>query len=448
MCSIKNVKTNLFHNGLKFIYEPTYNKINNSSVYLFCNVGSAFETETTRGFSHFIEHMCFKGTQKYPSYMNLYKYIDETGTNLNAITTKRYTVYILKCNNDHLATMLNIVSDMVFNSVFNKKEYDKELNVVIEENFKDDDDNYTKVFNLIDEIMYKDTPFEYPIDSNKYHKKTPDIKDVKEFYHTFYKPHNMVLSVCSSFSYQTILNMVKKTQCWKKPAQPMTEKENRTILYRQPETYSCIQYKHQHVKSDMVYLCIGFKICSQYNKDKYIIKLLKNILSGYFSSLLPLYLREKNGLTYNSDVTVDYYESSGSFVIDTATEYSKLLKNGTKKGVLHIIIDILSEIYTKGIHPIVLAKGKSNLYNKMKFNLDSPTIQTNHNGEHLLIYGSLDNYLPYCEIFDTYIKSITCNDIHNVVKRYFKRENMGVSVVGEKIDMAKIKRECEKIRII
>ena len=120
MCSITNTKVNIFHNGLKVIYEPAYNKFENTSVYLFCNVGSAFETEETHGFSHFIEHMCFKGTKKFPSYMQLYKYIDETGANLNASTTKRYTVYTMKCNNQHLEIMLKIISEMIFNSVFNK----------------------------------------------------------------------------------------------------------------------------------------------------------------------------------------------------------------------------------------------------------------------------------------------------------------------------------------
>jgi predicted Zn-dependent peptidase len=448
MCSKGNIKTNIFHNGLKLIYEPTVNEINYSTVYLYCNVGSVFETEKTHGFSHFVEHMCFKGTRKYPSYMNLYKYIDETGSNLNASTTKRYTVYTLKCNNEHLGVMLNIISDMIFNSIFNKKEYEKEIRVVIEENFKDDDDNYNKVFYLMDEILYKDTSFEFPIDSNKYHKKTPSIKDVKDFYNTYYKPHNMVLSICSNLSYQTIMNLLKKTQYWKKPAQPITEMENISVLYRQPKIYTNIQYKYKRVKTDVIYLCIGFKTCSLFDKDKYTLKLLKNILSGYFSSLLPLQLREKNGLTYSSDVTVDYYESSGSFVIDTVTEYSKLLKNGTKKGVLPIIIDIISELYTRGIHHAILSKGKDNLYNKMKFKLDNPATQTNHNGEHLLMYGSLEKYLPYCKIYDTFIKQITTADIHDVIKRYFKRENMGVSIVAEKIDISKIKHECEKIRII
>ena len=449
MCSITNTKVNIFHNGLKVIYEPAYNKFENTSVYLFCNVGSAFETEETHGFSHFIEHMCFKGTKKFPSYMQLYKYIDETGANLNASTTKRYTVYTMKCNNQHLEIMLKIISEMIFNSVFNKKEYNKEIQVVMEENYRDDDDNYNTVFELIDEIIFKDTGYMCPIDSNKYHKKTPDIQRVKEFYRTFYKPHNMVLSISSALPYSSILRMVKKTQYWKAPAQPVTEMESRTVLYRQPAIYNAIQYKFKRVKnSDVVYVCIGFKTCSLFNKDRYTFRLLKNIMSGYFSALLPLNLREKNGLTYNSDISVDYYESTGYFVIDTVTEHSKLLHNGSKKGVLPTIIGLLSYLIAHGVDNKTFTKGKRNINGKMKMNMENPNTQTNYNGEYLLTHNNMKDYVPYCKLYDVYIDKITTQNIHDLIVRYFKQELMAVAVVAEKMNMSSIKQECEKIRVI
>lgn len=449
MCSITNTKINTFHNGLRLIYEPAYNKFENTSVYLFCNVGSAFETKETRGFSHFIEHMCFKGTKKFPSYMQLYKYIDDTGANLNASTTKRYTVYTMKCNNQYLETMLQIISEMIFHSIFDKKEYVKEIQVVMEENYRDDDDNYNTVFELIDEIIFKDTGYMCPVDSNKYHKKTPDIKMVKEFYQTFYKPHNMVLSISSALPFSTILRMVKKTQYWKMPAKPITEAENTAVLYKQPTTYNTIQYKFKRVKnSDVVYICIGFKTCSLFDKDKYVFRLLRNIMSGYFSALLPLNLRERNGLTYNSDISVEYYESTGYFVIDTVTEHSKLLYNGNKKGVLPTIIGLLSHLITHGIDNQTLNKGKHNLYGKMKMNMENPNTQTNYNGEYLLTHNNMRDYIPYCKLYDTYIKKITVNDIHNIIKRYFKREHMAVAAVAEKMNISSIKHECEKIRVI
>lgn len=134
------MKTRTYDNGFRLIYQRSFHGSNAASIQVICDVGSIHEAADSRGSAHFIEHMCFKGTPLHPSTFAISTIIDKTGSEINAFTDKRYTKYFIDTNTECVVEYIQLLSDMLLNSVFDRKEYDKEKDVVREEMIKDADD--------------------------------------------------------------------------------------------------------------------------------------------------------------------------------------------------------------------------------------------------------------------------------------------------------------------
>ena len=120
------IKRHTFDNGFQVVYQKSEHAIPLTGVHVFCNVGSAFEISPIRGASHLVEHMCFKGTREHTKARNLLMEYNKIGAHFNAYTEKRYTTYTLTCDDNHIEHCINLLSEMLINSSFSKKEFYKE----------------------------------------------------------------------------------------------------------------------------------------------------------------------------------------------------------------------------------------------------------------------------------------------------------------------------------
>jgi predicted Zn-dependent peptidase len=447
----KNIHTKILNNGLRIIYEKSTNTIPITSIYVFCDVGSGLETEETRGFSHFVEHMCFKGTQKNPQYESIFTKFDNVGAYLNASTDKRCTIYKVKCSNQHLSSIFRILSDMLYNSIFDKKECEKEIKVVHEENFRDLENNYNLLYEKLETKLYENTPFQYEVDSVKYHRPL-DFDKVYRFYKTFYKPQNMVLSIVSNVSVDSIYKMLEHTDFNKNQYSPECShvlNEIKHSLFIPPEikNESKPTYMIHPIKNTQeIYLGISFRVCSQYSEDIHKLHLLKRLLGDFFSSRMTVLLREENGLTYESSVNTEFYENAGDFTITALTEKSKFIKNGKKKGVLPLIISMLNDLIKNGITQKELTLTKNYTEGAIELNMEKTNISCNHNGLHMLLYPNMKTFVPYHHLFDVRYQNITKKEINEVIRKYFTKSNMFVCVLGENLPSDRIiQTECERL---
>ena len=446
--SHNNIHT--FPNGLRMIYEKSSSPYPISSIQMICDLGSVYETDNIRGVSHFIEHMCFKGTPQL-EYIDLYKEFDNNGAYLNAYTTKRFTNYVIQCQDSDVKELIKIGADMLLNSLFNKREFEKELKVIIEEKIKDSDDTENSIYVLIDQTLYKGTPYENPIDSLEYHKKGSLLyKDVLEIYKLFYQPHNIILSVVTNLSISTVIRYIESSVFMKKPASKISisQLNQRKCI---PHLPGVSQTTPQYIitplnQSSATYLTIVFRTCSQYSSDKYVLDLLEKILGGYFSSKLYILLREHNGLTYSSSTDTQYYENLGDFKMSAITDHTKLIRNGKQKGVLLLIIDMINQIIKNGVSDEELILVKNYIKGKRIMDMKDTKKACFHNAEYMLLYSNTNEYVPYKNVYDAYYKTITREQIHSIIQKYFKKENMTVFIAGQYTpSLATIQKECEKI---
>jgi predicted Zn-dependent peptidase len=439
------IRTTTFHNGFRIIHERPKSNTPFTSLQVFCDVGSVREIDGMRGVSHFIEHMCFKGTRSIPDSKDIFSIYDKVGAYFNATTTKRYTAYIVKCQDLYFHHCLDVLSDMLLHSIFTKRDMIREEQVVLEENIKNEDDPKNILDEISDRLVYENTPYSEPVDTLAYHKSHFDYSAVVDFYHKYYHPSQMILSIVSNLPFHTIVNIVKRTHFARGEKYSMMT--NVLIPKNPPISTNGIQYKIKSMSSlKSAHLSISFKTCSQFSKDKFVLTFLQNVLGGALSSRLFILLREDNGLTYQSEVTSEHCEWTGEFTIYAQMNTQKILQNGKKRGVLPLIVQMINQLVRDGITKEEFVMFKDNLRGKMVMNEDDPDVKTEYNGTEYLLYGEPEKIVPYSKHYEVYYHSISLDDVRKCIRTYFRKERAVVCLLGGELPSLKeIQMVCEKM---
>ena len=454
----KEIRTHTFPNGLKVIYQKSMQELPITTIYAFCKVGSAYETDRVRGASHFVEHMCFKGTHKREEAREILKQYDQIGAFFNAYTEKRFTAYMVKCEDKYVHHCSEILGDMLMNSMFPRKEFDKEQKVVVEESIKGINDDEYMLQERMDQIIYRGSSYQYSIDCLKYHPSPTFLQysDIFEWYHWFYHPSNMIFSITSNLSFSTILSMLKKTDFVKKDRHSADTRPafalEKPILTLAPiyantnmnmntkitkEKHVQIEfYQKKGVSTDI--LNIAFRTCNRFSPDKYKLTLLKHVLNGLSGKLFTA-LRTKHGLTYNSVCLTENYEHTGSFTIQIQTDPSKVVKDNHHIGVLPVIIRLLSDLKKNGVTTEDIHVAKGNIQGKSLLSLQLMDNMTEYNGIECVYQESgseteseSNKIVPYSKIYDTFLADLSKKDIQDIIHKYLIRENMVVGIMYEK----------------
>jgi predicted Zn-dependent peptidase len=310
----RDIQTHIFPNGFRLIHESPGNKLGICALQVLVNLGSAHENDGTRGMVHFIEHMCFKGTKHIPNPLNIFKRQDNIGGSFKAYTHQRFTVYVSMIENGDIDACINLLAEMMLFSMFPSVGFKKEEQVVIEECLRVEDSAESVLTDDTTRILFEGSSFEFPIDHISYHKTKYQSSSVLDFYHLFYRPENMMMSIVTDVPFQTIVKMVESSVYAKlKPKKlPKMELRKHLLYYTAHQEDGEIKYHLREKKNfETIHVTISFPTCNQDNEDKYIIEMLKHVLSGTFGNKLAILLRVENGLTYTSKCFSEENEFSG-----------------------------------------------------------------------------------------------------------------------------------------
>ncbi len=435
------MNTYIFPNKFKMIYEPVGHSIPLTSIFIYIKFGSIHETKPEyKGIAHFIEHMCFKGTKSLNPIEIVHTY-DEIGAFLNAETSKQYTCYKIRCGNEHVAHSIQVLSDIIMNSVFKSHEMDLERHVVFEEVLRSDHDPYTQIDDTIYKNLYAGSPYSDPIDTISYHKNPHSLKtsDVLEMYHRFYQPQNMGISIVSNLSFESVKKMIRSSAFMKKLVD-----NHVSYVTLVPSIITPTRYILNHKKGvQATNISVSFRTCPYGHKDMYALFLLKNIIGGYMSSRHFMTLREKWGLTYTSKCNIAHHSSSGHFEFYTMSAPNNVISRNKNPGVLSLIFDIIDDLIVKGITEKELHTAKGNFKGKFILGLEESQIKCIHNGIEFILYDKPE-IIPYEKMFEKLYEPVTKKEINELVRRYFRPDNMLVCLVGEDLpNLKSVQRVCE-----
>lgn len=443
------IHTYTFPNGFRLVYEKSKNVLPISSVNVFCDVGSVHESSHLRGASHLIEHMCFKGTRLLKNAKDIFVQYDKIGAYFNAYTSKRYTCYVVKCDSCYIENSIEIISDMLLNSTFIKKEFMREHKVVIEENIKNQNDPVDSIFMESEKLLYNGSSLMYPIDDLSYHTNKKETilsyEDVIRFYHEYYVPENMLISVVSEIPFETIIAIIKKTFFIKKNIMRIQD-ELKTVVYDLIPQKDIVYSLKKKKGVENILITIAFRTCSINHPDKYKLIFLKNCISQLMSGRFFLILREKYGLIYSCKIEIDNYDETGGMTIFTQTDSKKIL--GTH-GLIPMFVYLLNDLIKNGITAEELQITKGYMQGNMIIGMENINDISNYNGSEILL-AKKDKHtvVPMDKIYDKYYKNISRDDIHQVIRRFITRERMNVCLLGEHLpDLEKVEKEFRKFSV-
>jgi predicted Zn-dependent peptidase len=418
-----NYNIKKFNNNLRLIHQKPKTNNNYSVINMIIGFGSIHEPDNLKGSAHYIEHMCFKGNSKIKNSKKLSTILDKYGAYTNAYTDKKYTNYIIVCPDKYLLECIDIITHMVLFSKFDKNEFKKEYNVVLEENHRDKQDFYEQMNTSIDEHIYNGSSYEKPIDCIEFHKKKLECDDLYKLYKKYYTTDKTILSICSTLSFDKIINYCK-SHTISNYKSPNCESYNLKLNIPYYDKYKIIIKKEK--LTDVTYLSITYKTCGYFSKDTYILNFIKNLLSSGMSSKLFFKLREEKGLTYTSNAETNYYEHSGDFSISCETNFNKLFgKNNTLDTCIEVINDILNFKITND----EIEKIKGYLYGQDILSLNDNKYICEYNAVNLCINNLNNNVLNE---YDKNIKNINKNDIITIIKKYFNKNNLTLCIVSNK----------------
>ncbi len=400
-------------NGLRVILAPMPG-FKSASAILLCGAGSRFETKKTIGLSHFLEHMFFKGTKKRPTAMDVATEIDAMGGVNNAFTSKEYTGYYIKAASDHIEHILEIISDMLNNSLFKSEEFERERNVILQELHMRHDDPKIRVLDLVEEVVLGlDQPLGW--DTGGYPKII--AKQTREQMISYiderYYPNNMVLVVAGLYDRDSVLGAIKKHY-----GQMKEKKVTNFLPYVDKQKKQQIEIDRRKIRQAA--LALAFKGLSRFDDDRYALDVLTTILGGGMSSRMFDEVREKRGLAYYVRTGCEYYHDAGVFVTYSGIDLPKV------EEALKVIIGQYARIRDERVGEKELNKAKESMKGQMALGFEDSLNVAQFYG-----FGELlENKIETFEEEIAHIDAVTPADIARVAKRIIRRDKMSLAVVG------------------
>ncbi|WP_242978958.1 M16 family metallopeptidase [Rhodohalobacter mucosus] len=310
--SLAQVQKTVLPNGLKIVTERI-DSVKSVSAGIWVKTGSRNESNDLAGVTHFLEHMLFKGTEHRSAY-DIAQSMESVGGYLNAFTSTEYTCYFARCLDTQLNSALDVLSDMVRNSVFPEEELEKEKKVVLEEMkmYKDSPDDY--VFELFSSRVFDNHPIGRPIIGFEETVSSFTRQDLFNYMAERYRPDNLLVAVAGHVDHDEVIELVEQKLDLNQ-AEP-------TETHEQPLTPYTPHSQEVTKAIEQTHMVMGRRALNYDHPDKYLLLLANTVLGGGMSSRLHQNIREKYGYCYAIGTFNQSYTDSGLFGIYVGTDKS------------------------------------------------------------------------------------------------------------------------------
>ena len=399
-------------NGLRLLVAPMPG-MRSASISFFFTVGSRYELNANAGISHFIEHMLFKGSEKYPNARLISEAIEGVGGVFNASTGKELTHYSARVPGEHASVVLDVLAAMVHHSLFDPVEIEKERSVIIEELSSTHDDPQEWVGLLIDEAMWPKLPLGR--DDAGYIETVANMQrqQMLDYLDEFYRPNSMIISVAGNVDAACIVEKCKQLFRTWEPRQhapwakclPPTDTSRIVLIEKETE---------------QVNLCLGTLGIAYSSPDYYTLMLLNAILGDGMSSRLFQTIREEQGLAYDIGSYFNSYAETGNFVVSAGVDPSQV------EAAIRAIVHEISSLCTTPVPSDELDRIKAYIKGGLVLGLEGTSQVAYWLGSQESLRG---NILDVDEI-TAHIEAVTRQDIQRVAQTCFAPQWRHLALIG------------------
>jgi predicted Zn-dependent peptidase len=379
---------------------------------IFIGAGSRYERVEEAGTSHFIEHLCFKGTDRRATAKEISEAIEGVGGMLNGGTDKELTVYWCKVARPHFSFALDVLMDMLRNSRFDAQSMDKERQVIIEELNMSMDSPPQRVNLLIDEVLWPDQPLGRDVAGSKETVTAISRQALLKYLAHQYVPNNVVVSVAGDISHEEVLASL--TSAFGDWHQGVTQP-----WFSAQDSQETPRFRLERRDTEQAHLCIALRGLSYLHPDRFNLDLLNVILGEGMSSRLFLEIRERQGLAYDIHSYVDHFLDSGAVTIYAGVDLKRI--DSAIEAILAELRRLKDEVPETELTKVKeLAKGRLML--RME---DTRSVSGWMGGQELLT-GRILTVDEVVSIID----AITVPDLGQVAQELFTTEKLNMAIVG------------------
>ena len=383
------------------------------AISVFVKVGSRYESDAEAGLSHFIEHMVFKSTERRPDPVDISSAIEGTGGVMNAGTEHELTVYWCKVAQPYFAESLDLLFDMLRNSLYKPEDVERERRVIQEELAMINDYPTARVDSLIDEMLWPDHPLGRDIGGTKESVDAITRDMLLDHAAEYYTPENIVVSVAGNVPHSEVVARADElSRGWL--SRPVCgEPSPVTHIQREP------QMKLEYRKTEQVHLSIALPGLPLNHPDRYALDLLSVILGEGMSSRLFVELREKRGLAYDVHSGVAHFRDTGAFVISAGVEPKSVYEAAP------IILEQVADA-RDSLPEEEMERAKRLVAGRMMLRMEDTRSVSAWMGSQELLLGTI---LEVDEVVER-VNAIGLSDIRRVASERLVSERLNMAVVG------------------
>ena len=380
------------------------------SIGVWIQNGSRNEVREKNGISHFIEHMLFKGTTNRTA-EEIAQSLESVGGHLNAFTSKELTCYYARVLDEHVPLAIEVLADILINSLFKEEDIEREKLVILEEIKNRDDTPDDLIHDLFFQSLYRPHPLAWPILGPSENIQKFAAHELRSFVKNHYSSDRIVVVAAGNIEHNTLVDLIQKHFCFQNFRVENGASEFSEISARIDIHHSSIAQTH---------VCVGTRSFPYARPQRIPLFVLSTLLGRGMSSRLFQIIREKEGLAYSVYAIQDFFVDTGIFGVYAGTDSSYLKK------VLTMILHEFQSLVTIPVSDDELTRTKSQLKGNLMLSLESTSNRMMRLSEqeiYLDTYSSLDETLAN-------IDRVTAEDIQAVARDLFDPEKLIVTVLG------------------
>ncbi|MCW4113139.1 M16 family metallopeptidase [Segatella copri] len=422
--------TYILDNGLRIIHLPSDSKV------VYCgyqiNAGTRNEEPGEEGLAHFCEHVTFKGTERRKAW-HILNCLESVGGDLNAYTNKEGTVYYSAILKEHIARAVDLLTDIVFHSVYPQAEIDKEVEVICDEIESYNDSPAELIYDEFENIIFKGSPLGHNILGTAEQVRSFKTEDALRFTRKLYRPDNAIFFAYGDIDFNKLVRLLKKSFLSEErrvKSEETTFDDRRESQFNSPEAQAQFNIQHstfntQHSfegqtivmqkNTHQAHVMIGTLAYDVNDSRRMPLYLLNNMLGGPgMNAKLNLALREHNGLVYTVESTMVAYGDTGIWSIYFGCDEHDV------KRCLRLVRKELDKFMQKPLSEAQLKAAKKQIKGQVGVACDNRENFALDFGKSFLHYGWEKNVDRLYEQVD----EITAEQIQAVAKELFDKDRL------------------------
>jgi len=349
--------------------------VRSAAVGYWIGAGSRDEQPTEAGVTHFIEHLLFKGTERFTA-LQIAEIFDGLGGELNAATSREHTLVYGRIPDHHLETAMDVMGDMVFAPAF--AELDSEREVVLEEIAMYEDAPQELVHDLITDAVFADHPLGRPVIGTAEVISTIPRDALARYHSEMYVPGNIVVAAAGNIEHDQVVELVTAALERRKTGNGNRPNVRPPLVQAPPP-----RLRFQRKETEQYHVCLGAPGISRSDRRRFAASLLDAILGGSASSRLFQEIREKRGMAYAVYSFISQYTDTGQIGVYLGTREDNLAD------ALAITAEQIADIAAGNLPEAEIKRAKENLKGRILLSMESTSTRMNRLGKSLITDSEL-----------------------------------------------------------